>query len=152
MLIYINRRKSFMPVHTFYKSPLLPIFLCLTALFLTSCHLFCGNHVTTKLVKAPGAKQVYITPQVGISDITTFDPALATDLPSINAISMVFTGLVGLDDTLQVQPQLAQSWSVGSDGVTWTFHLKPNLKFSDGTQLTATDVVYSINRALLPAT
>ena len=141
-----------MSVHTFYKSPLLPIFLCLTALLLTSCNLFGGNQVITKLVKAPGAKQVYTTPQVGISDITTFDPALATDLPSINAISMVFTGLVGLDDTLQVQPQLAQSWSVGSDGVTWTFHLKPNLKFSDGTPLTATDVVYSINRALLPVT
>ena len=47
---------------------------------------------------------------------------------------------------LQIQPQLAQSWS--NNGTTWTFHLKPNLKFSDGTPLTADDVAYSINRAL----
>ena len=141
-----------MPVHKLYKSSLLPIFLCLMTLLLTSCNLFGGNQPATKLVKAPGAKQVYITPEVGLSDIATFDPALATDVPSINAISMVFTGLVELDDNLQVQPQLAQSWSLGSDGVTWTFHLKPRLKFSDGTPLTSADVVYSIDRALQPAT
>ncbi len=41
---------------------------------------------------------------------------------------------------------------MGSDGLTWTFNLKPNLKFSDGTPLTSADVAYSINRALLPAT
>ncbi len=56
------------------------------------------------------------------------------------------------DDKLQVQPQLASSYSLSSDGLTWTFKLKPNLKFSDGTPLTSADVVYSINRALLPAT
>jgi ABC-type transport system substrate-binding protein len=38
------------------------------------------------------------------------------------------------------------------DGLTWTFILKPNLKFSDGTTLTSHDVVYSIDRALQPAT
>jgi oligopeptide transport system substrate-binding protein len=53
---------------------------------------------------------------------------------------------------LKVTPQLASSYEVASDGLTWTFHLRPNLKFSDGTPLTSADVVYSINRALLPAT
>lgn len=141
-----------MLVRKLFKRPLLPIILCLATLLLSSCNLFGGNQPVTKLVKAPNAKQIYTSPDVGISDITTFDPALATDLPSINAISMVFTGLVQLDDTLQVQPQLAQSWNLGSDGVTWTFHLRPNLKFSDGKSLTSQDVVYSIDRALQPAT
>ena len=57
-----------------------------------------------------------------------------------------------LNNQLAIQPQLASSYSVGSDGLTWTFNLRPNLKFSDGTPLTSADVAYSINRALLPAT
>jgi peptide/nickel transport system substrate-binding protein/oligopeptide transport system substrate-binding protein len=59
---------------------------------------------------------------------------------------------VELDDNLNVKGELAQSWSVGSDGVTYTFKLKPNLEFSDGTPLMSKDVAYSINRALEPAT
>ncbi|HLI09934.1 MAG TPA: peptide ABC transporter substrate-binding protein [Ktedonobacteraceae bacterium] len=128
-----------------------PFFLCLIALTFSSCNLFGGN-TPVKLVKAPASKQVYIAPETGITDFTTLDPALATDQPSINAIAMIFTGLVSLNDKLEVQPQLAQTWSLGSDGVTWTFHLKPNLKFSDGTSLTANDVVYSLDRALQPVT
>jgi oligopeptide transport system substrate-binding protein len=88
----------------------------------------------------------------GVSDIKTFDPALSTDVNSIEAINLVFTGLVQFDDNLKIQPQLASSYDLASDGLTWTFHLRPNLKFSDGTPLTSADVVYSINRALLPAT
>ena len=81
------------------------------------------------------------------------DPALSTDAPSILAIDLVFTGLVQFEQQSEpVQPQLASSYQMASDGLTWTFHLKPNLKFSDGTPLTSADVVYSINRALLPAT
>ena len=88
----------------------------------------------------------------GVSDIKTFDPALSTDVNSIEAIDLVFTGLVQFDDNLKIQPQLASSYDLASDGLKWTFHLRPNLKFSDGTPLTSADVVYSINRALLPAT
>src|SRR5205085_11453919 len=77
---------------------------------------------------------------------------LAGDQASTSAITMTYTGLVQLDDKLQVQPQLAQSWNVSSDGLTWTFHLRHNLRFSDGTPLTSADVAYSINRALQPAT
>src|SRR5439155_7087297 len=63
----------------------------------------------------------------------------------------VFTGLVGFDDKLNVTPELAQSWDESPDGLTWTFHLRPNLQFSDGTPLTSTDVAYSIHRSLQPA-
>ncbi len=66
-------------------------------------------------------------------------------------VGQAHTGLVQLDGNLKVQPQLASSYSVASDGLTWTFHLRPNLKFSDGTNLTSADVAYSIDRALQPA-
>lgn len=134
------------------KKPIIA-YLCLLSILFTACNVFGGNN-TKNPVKAPSQSQVYIAPQVGVSDITTFDPALAptTDLPSINAIQMVFTGLVQLNDKLQVRPQLAQSWEQSPDGLTWTFHLKSHLKFSDGTPLTSKDVAYSIDRALQPTT
>src|SRR6266487_4243895 len=123
-------------------------------MLLVGCDLSGGNPQAQKLVKAPANKQVYTIPQVGIADIVTLDPALvlAADQPSMSAIQMLYTGLVQLDDKLQVQPQLAQSWDVSPDGLTWTFHLRHNLKFSDGTPLTSADVAYSIDRALQPTT
>lgn len=133
--------------------------LCyLTALFLslliTGCSLG-GSNTPPKVGKAPANKQIYTSPIIlenGSADLATLDPALAFDQNSLTAISMIYTGLVQLDDTMHAQAQLASDWQVSSDGLTWTFHLKKNLKFSDGTPLTASDVAYSINRALLPAT
>ncbi|GCE13095.1 peptide ABC transporter substrate-binding protein [Tengunoibacter tsumagoiensis] len=132
---------------------LLPLFCLL--LILTGCDLFGGGTTVHKTqLKAPPSKQTYTIPEIGLEnlDLETLDPALAHDPASIRAIQMVFTGLVQLDDQLQVRPQLAQSWSVSDDGLSWTFHLKPHLKFSDGTPLTSADVAYSIDRALQPAT
>ena len=133
---------------------LLPTLLVLMSMLLVAC----GGSTTTSTTpvpsqKAPASQQVLNMPfSAGISDIKTFDPALSTDAPSIQAIDLVFTGLVQLNNNLAIQPQLAASYQEASDGLTWTFHLKPNLKFSDGTPLTSADVAYSINRALLPAT
>lgn len=121
--------------------------LCVVAMLVTAC----GKGGSATGQKAPESQQrlhLAFTGGNAAGDITTFDPALDSDVPSSQAIQMAFTGLVQLDDHLQIQPQLAQSWS--NSGTTWTFHLKPNLKFSDGTPLTASDVAYSINRALSP--
>jgi len=133
---------------------LLPTLLVLMSMLLVACG--GGSTSTTTTVpsqKAPAAQQVLNIPlQNAISDLKTMDPALSTDAASISGIDLVFTGLVQFDNNLRVTPQLASSYELGSDGLTWTFHLRPNLKFSDGTPLTSADVVYSINRALLPAT
>ena len=133
---------------------LLPTLLVLMSMLLVACGGSTSTSTTTvPSQKAPAAQQVLNMPfQNGISDLKTMDPALSTDAPSISGIDLVFTGLVQFDNNLKVTPQLASSYSVASDGLTWTFHLRPNLKFSDGTPLTSADVVYSINRALLPAT
>ena len=130
---------------------LLPTCLVLMATLLVACG--GGSTTTTTSSKAPASQQVLnMCFYNGVSDIKTFDPALSTDVNSIEAIDLVFTGLVQFDDNLKIQPQLASSYDLASDGLKWTFHLRPNLKFSDGTPLTSADVVYSINRALLPAT
>jgi oligopeptide transport system substrate-binding protein len=130
------------------------IVMGISMLLLSSCNLFGGNTTpqATPVVKAPANQQVFTYPLTGITDITTFDPALAFDAQSITAIQMVFTGLVQLNDQQQVVGGLAQNWSVSPDGLDWTFHLKKNLKFSNGAPLTSADVAYSIDRALQPAT
>jgi peptide/nickel transport system substrate-binding protein/oligopeptide transport system substrate-binding protein len=127
----------------------LPTLFVLMGMLLVGCG-SSSSPTTTKPSPAPASQQVY---RVGIegSDIATFDPGIATDENSITAIDTVFTGLLSLNDKLQVQPQLASSYSSSADGLTWTFTLRPNLKFSDGTPLTSQDVVYSIDRALSPA-
>ncbi len=131
---------------------ILPPLLCLVAILMVACGSGGGgNNGPSGPTKAPASQQVFVDPEAGVSDIATFDPGLSTDLPSIAAIDMVFTGMVQLNDKLQVVPQEAASYSEGSDGLTWTFHLRPNLKFSDGTPLTSADVAYSIDRALQPA-
>ncbi len=131
---------------------LLPACLVLMAMLVVACGGGTST-TTTTTTKAPASQQVLnMCFYNGVSDIKTFDPALSTDVNSIEAINLVFTGLVQSDDNLKIQPQLASSYDLASDGLTWTFHLRPNLKFSDGTPLTSADVVYSINRALLPAT
>jgi oligopeptide transport system substrate-binding protein len=130
---------------------ILPALFCLLTMLVVACGGSTQQAGPTSSTKATPDKQIYIYPEVGVSDIATFDPGLSTDAPSIQAIDMVFTGLVQLDDNLKVQPQLAQSYQLMPDGVTWKFTLRPNLKFSDGTPLTSKDVAYSIDRALQPA-
>src|SRR5579864_4195465 len=132
------------------KARIMQLFFCLCLLSLVACS---GSGTSTSntqgYLKAPPDEQIYRT----VGEVQTLDPALADDLGSLQAIGMIFTGLVSLDDNFNVQPQMANyDLQKNSDGLTWEFRLKPNLKFSDGTPLTSHDVAYSINRALLPST
>ncbi len=130
---------------------LLPTCLALMAMLMVACGGGGGTSIATPTAaaKAPASQQVDRV-ALGTSDLATFDPAVATDLYSAEAIYAVFTGMVQLNDKLEVKPQLASSWTSSSDGLTWTFTLKSGLKFSDGTPITSADVVYSIDRALSP--
>jgi oligopeptide transport system substrate-binding protein len=65
---------------------------------------------------------------------------------------LVFSGLVSLDPRLNLTPELAENWDVSPDGTVYTFHLRTNAKFHDGRPVTAQDVIYSWERAALPAT
>jgi oligopeptide transport system substrate-binding protein len=130
----------------------LPTLLVLVAMLVVACGGGGGTSNVTPTaapVKAPASQQIlrYTSP---VSDLATMDPAQATDLYSSWSVYAVFTGLVEINDHLQVVPQMATSWTTSSDGLTWTFALKSGLKFSDGTSLTSADVVYSIDRALSP--
>ncbi|GHO45456.1 peptide ABC transporter substrate-binding protein [Ktedonospora formicarum] len=126
----------------------LPAILILLAMLIVACGGNSGG--TTTGNKASEDKQIYVSPIAGLSDVATLDPAISTDSASIDAIDMMFVGLVQLNDKLEVYGELAQSWTTSEDGLTWTFKLRDGIKFSDGNPITADDVVFSIDRALKP--
>ena len=124
--------------------------LCALSLFLVACG---GGSTTTPLknpAAAPPEKQILHIPEEG-GDFDSLDPAL-TSSGLGDPYNIIFNGLVTIQDDGSISDQLAASHLVSSDGLTYTFTLRPNLTFSDGTPLTASDVAYSINRTLLPAT
>lgn len=82
----------------------------------------------------------------------TLDPAVVQDSTSAEYVVHLFSGLVTLDENLEVAPDLATRWDLSEDGRTYTFHLRQDAAFQDGRALTAEDVAYSIERACSPET
>jgi oligopeptide transport system substrate-binding protein len=82
----------------------------------------------------------------------TLDPALVQDVQTFGYMLQLYSGLVRLDEKLQVQPDIATSWEVSADGRTYTFQLRHDARFQDGKPVTAEDFKYGIERALDPAT
>jgi peptide/nickel transport system substrate-binding protein len=85
-----------------------------------------------------------------IDDIISMDPGEAFELSTAEMTSNTYSLLVRLDmgDTSKVKGDLAESWTVSDDGLTYTFKLKPGLKFASGNPITAEDVAWSFERAV----
>ncbi|TJV68551.1 MAG: ABC transporter substrate-binding protein [Mesorhizobium sp.] len=85
-----------------------------------------------------------------IDDIISMDPGEAFELSTAEVTGNTYDLLVRLDlsDTSKVKPDLADSWTVSDDGLTYTFKLKPGMKFASGNPITAADVAYSFERAI----
>lgn len=88
----------------------------------------------------------------GITDLVSLDPAKASDSQGFTVVGLLYGGLVRLDGELHVVPDLAESWTVSDDGLTYTFTLREGAAFSDGSPVTAEDVVWSLTHALDPNT
>ncbi|ONI39620.1 peptide ABC transporter [Candidatus Epulonipiscium fishelsonii] len=80
------------------------------------------------------------------------DPGITNNSFSKYVLFNAFEGLVTYDQNGSLVPGLANDWSISEDGRTYTFNLRPDLKWSDGTPLTASDFVYSILRVATPET
>ena len=85
-----------------------------------------------------------------IDDVITMDPGEAFELTAAEITGNTYSMLVRLDinDTTKVVGDLAESWTVSDDGLTYTFKLKPGLKFASGNPVTAEDVAWSFERAV----
>ena len=93
------------------------------------------------------------------ADLKTLDPHLAAATMDRAVVDMIFNGLVRYkpgDISASFEPDLAACWEVSADGLTWTFHLRTGVYFHpfpgypDGYELTAEDVVYSLQKAADP--
>ncbi len=87
------------------------------------------------------------------NDLTTLDPHVGYDWQNWSVIKSIFDGLMDYKPgTTELAPDLAESYTVSEDGLTYTFKLRPGLKFHNGRAVTSADVKYSLERAVNPAT
>jgi oligopeptide transport system substrate-binding protein len=85
-------------------------------------------------------------------DPYTLDPAVSGEMTSHVYLMQLFGGLVRPGDNLEPVPDIAERWEIGNDGRTYTFYLRPEVKFHDGRPVTAADFKYSWERACAPQT
>jgi peptide/nickel transport system substrate-binding protein len=78
------------------------------------------------------------------------DPMFSSSLNAASQYEQMFDPLVGLNDDVELVPALATEWSVADDGLTWTFVMREDATFWDGTPVTAEDVKYTIDRMTDP--
>ena len=79
-----------------------------------------------------------------------FDPHTISSHASIRVMNQVYNQLVDVNENLEVVPELATSWEISDDNLTYTFHLADNVYFHSGRKMTAEDVKYSYERILNP--
>ncbi len=130
----------------FSISTLILVFLCL--------FVWCAN--VSAAEKLAGKQSLTVAFDAG--DAKSLDPHRAATTVDRSTVDMIFNGLVRYPpgDQVTVEPDLATSWEVSEDGKTWTFHLRKGVFFHpfpgspDGYELTAEDIVYSLERAADP--
>ncbi|MFP4165343.1 MAG: ABC transporter substrate-binding protein [Chitinispirillaceae bacterium] len=128
----------------------------------------CGNGSskdTSKQVKSTGTQNSYealqekaenFTPSIGkpggeiiissFSDPKSFNPITSTETSTSEFTNNMYEGLTTVDGvTLEVEPNLAERWETSEDGLSWTFYMRPGVKWSDGTPLSAYDVEFTFN-------
>ena len=85
---------------------------------------------------------------MALEAIDNLDPALADDAYEGIFITQVFSGLLRADADLNVLPDVAQSWKISPDGLTYEFDLRQDARFHSGRRITASDFIYSFSRLL----
>ena len=80
------------------------------------------------------------------ADIVLLDPVFGTAAISSEAGLMVYESLFTWNAALQAKPEMAESWTTSPDGLVWTFTLRPNQRFHDGSPVTPEDVIASMQR------
>ena len=118
----------------------LPISIFIWILLLTSC--------TPEKPVEHGIKNNLLHIGNGVEP-EDLDPHIITGMSEFNIVSALFEGLLRIDEkTLEPAPGVANSWNASQDGLKYTFHLRPEARWSNGDYLTAQDFVFSIKRIL----
>ncbi len=100
----------------------------------------------TLAASTPALAQTKTFRMVAHADVKILDPTFTTAYISRNFGYMVYDMLFGVDDHGVPRPQMIEKYSTSKDGKLWSFTLRPGLKFSDGSAVTAADAVASMQR------
>ena len=120
----------------------------------------CGSSASTGTTATGEAADAAEATEAGETGFTvqlgpnpeTLDPALNAAIDGGNTLLTIEEPLLIIDENNEVQPGQAESYEVSDDGLTWTFHMRDGLKWSDGSDLTAADFEYSFKRLASPDT
>ena len=83
------------------------------------------------------------------NDVDSFNPFLGIEAESYEMWALMYDYMISYNmKTMAPEPGLATSWDTSADGLTWTFHIRSGIKWSDGKPLTAADIAYTYNRVL----
>ena len=127
-------------------------------LFLVICGAGCDDHskktgVSTSPSSTADTDGGSRTLRRGLpGDPRTLDPQLADDNYSFQVVRDLYEGLTAEDPAGQIVPGVANSWTIDASGKVYTFHLRPDAKWSDGHRTVATEFVQGLRRAVDPKT
>src|SRR2546423_8758021 len=117
------------------------ILLCL---FASACGGGTGTNTTTSSEGTPKAGGILTFALE--SELRTLDPVVSTQLVERTVFYQMYESLVTIDDKLNIKPGLATSWTPSSDGLTYTFTLRKDVKFHDGTDFDAAAAKFNFDR------
>ncbi len=138
-------------LHSNFFSGYLTMKVSIQLLVASVCVLMCISCGDRKKLVDYGTEQQILHIGNG-SEIADIDPQITTGMPENRVITAISEGLTLKDpSTLKVIPGVAERWEVSPDGMTYTFFIRENAKWSNGDDLTADDFVQSWRRSFLPA-
>jgi ABC-type transport system substrate-binding protein len=86
------------------------------------------------------------------SEFRSLDPAIGFDTSSLPLVRLLFRGLLDYDDATGLVVGQAKDWNISPDGKTYTFHLRPGVRFANGRDVEAEDYIFAFERILSPQT
>jgi oligopeptide transport system substrate-binding protein len=120
-----------------------PIWLIVACSLISAC--------TRRNTQAEVADRKQILNCGNAAEPSTIDPSLVSSESDSNIVYALFEGLAAFDpESLSPEPSVAEGWESNGDATVWTFHLRPNSRWSNGDPVTAGDFVYSYRRMLSP--
>jgi peptide/nickel transport system substrate-binding protein len=113
--------------------------------------LSCGLMLLGGCAKSTSPSTQGLTIRIG-GEPALLNPILSKDTTCATVEKLIFNGLMRVNDELQIEPDLAEKYSLSADGKVYTFTLKKNVKWQDGHPFTAHDVAFTIEKILDPKT
>jgi len=110
--------------------------------------LLSGSPAVARAAAGPKKQLVFVQG----TDLTVLDPMMSVSTPTNGALLLIHQGLVFYDKEMKIVPVLATGWSVSPDKKSWTFSLRPNVKFANGARFTAKSIQFAFERMMDPAT